>query len=71
MRFLYEAAFDPEAIEALSAAFDKAVADLDKNGQPKIVREVIAKRIIALAREGERDADRLCAGALASLGIRN
>jgi hypothetical protein len=32
------------------------------------VNEVIAQRIIALAETGERDPDRLCAGALTALG---
>jgi hypothetical protein len=32
------------------------------------VNEIIAQRIIALAQQGERDPDRLCAGALSALG---
>jgi len=32
------------------------------------VNEIIAQRIIALAQKGERDSDRLCAGALTALG---
>ena len=31
--------------------------------------EIIAKRIIAIARTGERDPDRLCDSALASIGL--
>jgi hypothetical protein len=34
-----------------------------------LVREVIAERIIAFAKNGERDVDRLCASALASFGL--
>jgi hypothetical protein len=32
--------------------------------QPNIVQEVIAQRIISMARNGEDNRDRLCAGAL-------
>ena len=46
----------------------KASRSLRDNGQPDIVKEVIARRIISLAQKGERDPDRLCARALAALG---
>jgi hypothetical protein len=52
--------FDPEAIAVLAIAFEKAI-----DGQPISVHEIVAKRIIGLASEGERDPDRLCHGALA------
>ena len=52
--------FDPDALAVLTAAFEKAVRE--QAGSP---HETIAKRIIELAREGERDPDRLCHGALA------
>jgi hypothetical protein len=54
------AVFDPDAIAVLTAAYDKAVRE--QAGSP---HETIAKRIIELASEGERDPDRLCHGALA------
>ena len=59
------AIFDPKTIAVLTAAYDKAI-----KGQPAALREVIAKRIIELACEGECDIDRLCQGALA-LSIRD
>jgi hypothetical protein len=37
---------------------------LDEMGQPRLVREVIAERIIAAARLGERDPARLVEAAL-------
>jgi hypothetical protein len=56
--------FGPEAIaemgEILDAAFDK----LQDTGEPDVVRERIATRIIAAARLGERDPARLLAAAL-------
>lgn len=62
-------AFDPETTALLSAAYDKAIAALHDRGQPEIVREIIAKRIIALASKGERDPERLCAAALTAIGL--
>src|SRR6267378_2802221 len=46
-------------------AFEAACKELDEAGQPKMAREVIAGRIIAAAKLGERDAARLLAAALA------
>jgi hypothetical protein len=54
------AVFDPKTIAVLTAAYGKAI-----EGQSASVREVIAKGIIELACESERDADKLCQGALA------
>ncbi len=61
------AAFDPETVEVLCAAYEKARASLHDRGQPQIVREIIAQRIIAAAKRGERDPDALCAAGLAGL----
>jgi hypothetical protein len=63
------AAFDPEAVRILCAAFEQARQSLHEKGQPSLVQEVIARRIIAVAERGERDPDELCRQALASLGI--
>jgi len=60
--------FDPETVKLLCAAYDKAVASLHDAGQPPVVHEVIAQRIIADAKLGERNVDRLCANALMGLG---
>jgi hypothetical protein len=59
-----ENSFDPELIAALIAVYDRAVASLHDNGQPEIVREAMAGRIIEAAKKGERDPDRLCKAAL-------
>lgn len=61
-------AFDPETVKTLCDAYEKARKSLHDTGQPHIVNEIIAQRIIALAQQGERDPDRLCAGALKALG---
>jgi len=54
-------------IAAMSEAFEAACKELNEAGQPKVAREVIAGRIIAVARIGERDPVRLRAAALAGL----
>ena len=59
--------FDPEIAATLAAAYDEAVARL--LNQPDIVRETIAKRIIALAAKGERDVHVLCDKALVAEGF--
>jgi hypothetical protein len=59
--------FDAEATAALIAAYDKAIKELHDRGQPELVREVIAKRIIAATAAGERDPRRLCEVGLAGL----
>ena len=63
--FTQPGAFDPEAIAVMSEAFEAACKELDEVGQPKVAPEVIAGRIIAAARSGERDPARLRAAALA------
>ena len=52
--------FDPETIAVLVAAYEDAI-----KGQSPAAREIIAKHIIELASEGERDPYKLCQGALA------
>ena len=59
--------FDPEIAATLGAAYDEAVARL--LNQPDVVRETIAKRIVALAAKGERDVHALCDQALIAEGF--
>jgi hypothetical protein len=61
---LQPGAFDPEAIAAMTKAFDAACNKLGDVDQPEVAREVIAGRIIAAARLGERDPARLLEAAL-------
>jgi hypothetical protein len=57
-------AFEPEAIAAMSKVLDAACETLGDTDQPELAREVIAGRIIAAARLGERDPARLLEAAL-------
>jgi hypothetical protein len=56
--FLRDDVFDPEALRAMSIAFDEVCRTLQVNGDQH-AREVMAARIIELARRGERDPARL------------
>jgi len=53
----------------MGAAFDTACKDLHDTGQPPIVYEVIAKRVINAAKNGERDRVRLRNAGLSALGF--
>jgi hypothetical protein len=57
--FLPRGVFDEEATRLMAEAFDSACRELHDTGQPRVVQEVIAKRIIEAARKGERDPTRL------------
>jgi hypothetical protein len=62
--FIEPGAFDAEAVAAISDAFDAACEKLGDTDQPEVAREVIAGRIIAAAKLGERDPARLVEAAL-------
>src|SRR5262245_8866930 len=59
-RFLGDASFDPEAVAAISAAFEEAlrILNLDRNDP---LAEIVASKIIGLARTGDRDPMRMSA----------
>jgi hypothetical protein len=63
-----DSGFNPEATQALGKAYDIACLSLHPNGQPPVVQEILAKKIIEVAQRGELDPDRLAAIALANLG---
>jgi hypothetical protein len=52
----------------MGEAFDTACAELQDNNLSDLFREVIAVRIIEVAKRGERDPQRLCSIALAAIG---
>jgi hypothetical protein len=68
--FITKGVFEPADIRVMSDAYDKAIEDVYRFGRPnKIVVEIIAARIIDLAKGGERDPDRLRERALAACGF--
>lgn len=63
---LANTSFDPEAVETLSAAFDDAWEKIKQSGSTfarpayeRGAREVLAKCIVEMAQQGERDKRRL------------
>ena len=68
--FLEGAVFDPTATHVMGQAFDCACRSLHDIGQlDTTVKEFIAKRIVELARDSERDPNKLCEHALQTLGF--
>jgi hypothetical protein len=66
-----ETGFDPEAITVLAAAFDEAWDRLRRSGSEsvrpayaRVMREVVAKRIIEMAQRGTSDPQELAGGAV-------
>jgi hypothetical protein len=62
----HHAAFEPEAIDAMSKALEKACAALHINGEIQD-REIVATRIIDLARNGIINVDALSARVIAEV----
>ena len=62
--------FEPDEIAALTAAFQAALSKLGlglvEHTDP--LRTAVAKAIVELAKDGERDPEKLCAAALRILG---
>jgi hypothetical protein len=66
-----ETAFDPEAIRVLASALDEAWGKIQKSGSQfarpaysRVMREVIAKRIMEMAQRGVQDQQMLVDDAL-------
>lgn len=55
-----QASSDPRVIDVMNEAYAKSCRMLHDRGQPALVQEVIAGRIIEIVRAGERDPDRVC-----------
>jgi hypothetical protein len=58
---------DPETKRVMGVAFEMVRAALRLNDRNDVAVEIIAKRIIDLAKEGERNPDLLCERALRDL----
>ena len=72
-RTLLDVTFNPETRHILGSALDDAWQRLEVrvhlNGGGDAIRTILAKHIIAMAEEGERDRQRLIEGALARLKL--
>ena len=63
-----DAWFEQEDVEKLTAAFELASSKLELLDRQDPLAVVLAKFIIELAKQGERDPKKLCDGALQILG---
>jgi hypothetical protein len=67
--YLKEGAFGPEAVSAMSAAFQDVCQALEAAGRSDLAKGTIAAKIIDLARSGETDAVVLREMALSEFGV--
>ncbi len=68
-RLLKEAAFSPEDVRRMTAAYDAALQLLRLNDRNDPVTELVATKIIQIFQLGETDPPRICARALKELGV--
>ena len=66
-RLLEKHAFGPDEIRVLTSAFDDALRKLGLADRADPVVEVVARKIIELAQQGERDPARLSERAIQAL----
>ena len=52
--------FDGETVRIMGVAFEMARAALERDGEIVLAPEVVAAKIIELAKSGELNSDRLC-----------
>jgi hypothetical protein len=62
-----DANFDPETLAVLVDSFEDGWETLQSLGNTTITRDALAKRLLELARTGERNPSRLCTTALVTL----
>lgn len=63
-------AFDPETVKVLCSAYEMARKSLHDTGPARHRERSLAERIIVLAKQGERNPDKLCDGALKAFGTK-
>jgi hypothetical protein len=62
--------FDAETVRLMGIAFEMALVVLERtDGTVSPTRDAVAKKIIDLAKAGERQPGRLCDAALQALGV--
>jgi hypothetical protein len=67
MRGFHNSAFDPQTLVLLETAFDEAWLTLKSAGNKTVNPDELARGVLRLAAEGERDPVRLHDGALEGL----
>jgi len=68
-RHIREGSFGPQDIARMTAAYEAALKLLHLKDRADPVTELVAKKIIEIARSGEPDPAKICTRALKELGI--
>ena len=68
-RLLQEAAWDQADIDRMTAAYEAALKILQLADRTDPLTELIAQKIIEVARNGEQDPAHICARAIKELGV--
>jgi hypothetical protein len=66
----YGPVFEPDDVAKLTAAFEAALSKLGLVDRNDPITSTVAKLIIQLAKDGERDPEKLCDGVLEIFGKR-
>ena len=69
LSYLSGSRYDADTTRLMGEAFDTACGSVP-NGSDPLLREVLAKSMLAQAEHGERDPARLIEGALATFGLK-
>jgi hypothetical protein len=67
-RLLQNAAFDPDDIERMTDAYERALVVLNVADRNDPLTETVAQKIIFVAQTGEKDPERICSLAIEQLG---
>jgi hypothetical protein len=67
--FLKDGAFGPDVTSIMGTAFEDVCKALEMSGRPDVAKEIIAAKIIQLARGGETDPIVLREMVLSELGL--
>ena len=70
-RYFAGRVFDNDTTRVMGEAFDAVMRVLPPTGQPAIVREVVANRVIEIVERGERGREQIARRALNELGVPN
>jgi hypothetical protein len=69
-RLIASGTFDPDVIEVMIAAYERALSELSLTDRTDPLTELIAKSIINVTATGERDPGKIKERALNALGVR-
>jgi hypothetical protein len=69
-RYLANTHFKPETVAKVCKAFEIAKRAMHDHGQPEVIQEILAKKIIDLAHQGETNPAKLSQRALNDIGLR-